>query len=127
MQGQSMLAFLGSLRTNLIEKSPVNHIICDLKGRVLHTLGIYSQAYDFFRFMWNHTKPCKVVFVMMVLALTVMKPFQVAAVSHLVQYIETNPKTAPLWVYYINFIGFAIEKWIYWRYEYEILVPLNSQ
>jgi hypothetical protein len=93
------------------------------KGRDLHTIGIYSQAYDFFRFMWNHTKPCKVVFVIMVLA--IMKPFQVVSVSYVVQYIERNPKTAPLWVYYINFIGFAIEKWVYWRYE--ILVPLNCQ
>jgi len=27
MQGRSTLAFLGSLRTYLIEKSPVNHLI----------------------------------------------------------------------------------------------------
>eukprot|EP00984_Skeletonema_dohrnii_P024698 scaffold13835_cov81-Skeletonema_dohrnii-CCMP3373.AAC.3 len=93
------------------------------RGRDLHTIGIYSQAYDFFRFMWNHTKPCKVVIVIMVLAL--MKPFQVVTVSYVVQYIEANPKTAPLWVYYINFIGYVVEKWLYWRYE--IMVPLNSQ
>ena len=78
------------------------------RGRDLNTIGIYSQAYDFFRFMWNHTKPCKVVLVIMVMAL--MKPFQVLTVSYVVQYIEANPKTAPLWVYYINFIGYLFEK-----------------
>ena len=86
-------------------------------------IGIYSQAYDFFRFMWNHTKPYTSVILIMVLAL--MEPFQVVAVSYVFKYIQTNPKSAPIWIYYINFIGYIVEKCLFWRYE--ILVPLNSQ
>lgn len=93
------------------------------RGRDLRTLNLYSQLFDFFRFMWSHTKPYKTVAV--VLIMSVMKPFQVATISFVVQYIENNPKTAPLWLYFFNFYGYTFDRFLYWYYQ--MWVPLNSQ
>ena len=93
------------------------------RGRDLRKLNFYSQLFDFFRFMWAHTKPYKTVAVIMIMS--VGKPFQVAAISVVVQYIEKNPTTAPLWLFYINFYGYTLEWFLYWWYQ--MWVPLNSQ
>ena len=92
-------------------------------GRHLHEINLHRQLYDFFRFMWHHTKPYKTVAV--ILLMSIINPIQVAAISWMAQYIQENPRTAPLWVHFLAFYGFAVERFLYWWYE--MWVPLNSQ
>ena len=58
-------------------------------GRRLEDLSIYQQLYDFFRFMWGHTKPYKTVF--LILLRSASTPIQVAVLSWLTEYIQDNP------------------------------------
>jgi hypothetical protein len=57
--------------------------------------------------------------------MSITKAVQVAAISFVVQYIEDNPSTASLGLYFFSFYGYALERYLYWWYE--MWVPLNSQ
>ena len=92
-------------------------------GRDLNELSIYGQIYDFFRFMWRHTKPCKTV--AMILLMSISRPLQTAIMSYVAQQIEQNPATVPLWLYLMSTFLEMISKTLYWWYE--MWVPLNSQ
>ena len=92
-------------------------------GRDLNELSIYGQIYDFFRFMWRHTKPCKTV--VMILLMSISRPLQTAIMSYVAQQIEQNPATVPLWLYLMSTFLEMISKTLYWWYE--MWVPLNSQ
>lgn len=84
-------------------------------GRNLKDLCIYGQIYDFFRFMWRHTKPYKTV--AMILLMSVTRPLQTAIVSYVAQPIESNPTTVPLWLYLTSTFLEMISKTLYWWYE----------
>jgi len=58
-------------------------------GRDLNELSIYGQIYDFFRFMWRHTKPYKTV--AMILLMSLSKPLQTTVLSFVAGKIEHNP------------------------------------
>mmetsp|Transcript_5788 Transcript_5788/g.12738 ORF Transcript_5788/g.12738 Transcript_5788/m.12738 type:complete len:238 (-) Transcript_5788:1038-1751(-) len=93
------------------------------RGRHLGEMSIYRQLYDFFRFMWSHTRPYKTVAV--ILIRSIAKPLQVAVLSFVAQYIQQHPHTTPLWFYFFGFYGYVGDKFLYWWYE--MWVPLNSQ
>ena len=107
------------------EKSPADPTMLFLwpNGRNLKDLSIYGQIYDFFRFMWRHTKPYKTV--AMILLMSVTRPLQTAIVSYVAQQIESNPTTVPIWLYLTSTFLEMISKTLYWWYE--MWVPLNSQ
>ena len=113
----------GGSKTEKTEKSPVDPMRLWPSGRNLEDLSIYGQIYDFFRFMWRHTKPYKTV--AMILLMSVTRPLQTAIVSYVAQQIETNPTTVPLWLYLTSTFLEMISKTLYWWYE--MWVPLNSQ
>ena len=93
------------------------------RGRHLDQLSVYQQIWHFFRFMWSHTTPYKTVAVIMLMSIA--KPFQVAMLGWVTQYIEQNPQNTPLWLYFAAFYGFVLDRFLYWWYE--TWVPLNSQ
>ena len=93
------------------------------RGRHLHEISVYRQLNDFFFFMWSHTKPYKTVAIISLMS--IIKPFQVAVLSWVVQYIQEHPQTTPLWLYFFGFYGYVLENFLYWWYE--MWVPLNSQ
>jgi len=92
-------------------------------GRDLKELSICGQIYDYFRFMWRHTKPYKTV--AMILLMSFISPLQTAILSYVAQQIEANPTTVPLWLYLISTFLDSISKTLYWWHE--MWVPLNSQ
>jgi ABC-type multidrug transport system fused ATPase/permease subunit len=93
------------------------------RGRHLHTISLYSQFYDFFLFMWTHTKPYK--HVALILTMAIHRPLQTTATSYILQYIQQNPTTAPFWLYFINFYGYILVRFLDWQYQ--LTVPLESQ
>jgi len=93
------------------------------RGRHLHELSVFHQIWDFFRFMWHHTRPYKTVF--LILLMSTIRPFQLAILAWLTQYIENHPQTTPIWLYFMGFFGHVFHRYLYWQYELE--VPLNSQ
>lgn len=93
------------------------------RGRDLRDLSIYGQIKDFFLFMWNHTKPYKTV--AMIIAMSIIRPFQVAILGYITQAIQKDPRGVPLWLYFAPFYGECVERCMYWWYE--MWVPLNSQ
>ena len=92
-------------------------------GRDLNQLSIYGQIYDFFRFMWRHTKPYKTV--AMILLMSLSKPLQTTVLSFVAEEIEQNPTTVPLWLYLMSTFVEMLSRIMYWWYE--MWVPLNSQ
>ena len=92
-------------------------------GRDLNQLSIYGQIYDFFRFMWRHTKPYKTV--AMILLMSLSKPLQTTVLSFVAEEIEQNPTSVPLWLYLMSTFLEMISRIMYWWYE--MWVPLNSQ
>lgn len=93
------------------------------RGRHLDTISLYSQLYDFFLFMWRHTRPYKILAIILLLAIE--RPFETTALSFVLQYIEENPATAPLWVYFFRLYLYLVERFLFWHYQ--LWVPLNSQ
>ena len=105
------------------EESAEESIMLWPNGRDLNKLSIYCQIYDFFRFMWRHTKPYKTV--AMILLMSISRPLQTAIMSYVAQQIEQNPTMVPLWLYLMSTFLEMISKTLYWWYE--MWVPLNSQ
>ena len=93
------------------------------RGRELADLSVYKQIWDFFCFMWRHTKPYSTVALILLMSFT--KPLQNALLGYVAQEIEKDPKGVPLWLYFTPFFAKAFERFLYWHYE--LLVPLNSQ
>lgn len=92
-------------------------------GRDLTELSVYSQIWDLVRFMWRHTRPYKTVAMIMIMSLA--RPFQNAVLAYVAQEIQKDPKSVPLWLYFMGFYATVFERFLYWWYE--MWVPLNSQ
>jgi len=68
-------------------------------------VSVYGQISDFCRFMWNHTRPYKAVFVILVVSLT--RPFRIVMIGWLSQHVEKNPSETPLWLYFAGFYAYV--------------------
>jgi len=93
------------------------------RGREIADLSVYKQIWDFFCFMWRHTKPYSTVALILLMSLT--RPLQNALLGYVAQEVEKDPKGVPPWLYFTPFFAKAFDRFLYWHYE--LLVPLNSQ
>jgi len=91
--------------------------------RDVDDLSLYGQAWDFFRFMSEHTRPYK-TFALIVLMATV-KPLQNVAVAYVADAVRADPKGAPVWKYFLPFCVHFFDRFAYWWHE--MWIPLNSQ
>lgn len=82
------------------------------RGRDLNKIHVFCQMWDFFFFMWAHTKPYKTVAVILLMSLT--RPIQVASISYVAAAIENDPRAVPLWLYFAGFYGHVLERFMYW-------------
>ena len=92
-------------------------------GRCPSEIPLYGQIWDYFRFMWKHTRPYKTVSLIILMAAT--KPLQTLTIGYIANEIEADPKGVPVSIYFAPFFIHAIERTMYWWYQ--IFVPLNSQ
>mmetsp|Transcript_26969 Transcript_26969/g.58941 ORF Transcript_26969/g.58941 Transcript_26969/m.58941 type:complete len:544 (+) Transcript_26969:65-1696(+) len=93
------------------------------RGRHLSELSFYGQIWDFFRFMWQHTKPYKTV--AYILVFSVARPLHNALLAYVTQRVTEDPQNSPLWLFYLCPLSTCCKQFIYWRYQ--MSVPLNSQ
>ena len=79
-------------------------------GRDLKKVSVFCQIWDFFRFMWSHTKPYKTVFLIVLIA--AIRPVNNFILAYVAQDVQKDPLNTPLWLYFTPLYSTIGEKFL---------------